>query len=192
MKEQGEITNLLIKANAGDLNAYNKIFPIIYSELRHIAHRIRFQFFGIDTLNTTAIVHEAYLKIIQSETDWESRAHFYGVAGKAMRQILLNAARRKNAIKRGKQAEHICFEEWEEKINLTEECSDEILMLDEILLKLEEKDERQVKIVECRFFANMSIEETATVLNISPATVKRSWQVTKAWLYTQIQQNKSA
>ncbi len=192
MKEQGEITDLLIRANSGDLNAYNKIFPIIYSELRHIAHRIRFQFFGIDTLNTTAIVHEAYLKIIQSETDWESRAHFYGVAGKAMRQILLNAARRKNAIKRGKQAEHVCFEEWEEKINLSEECSDEILMLDEILLKLEEKDQRQVKIVECRFFANMSIEETATVLNISPATVKRSWQVTKAWLYTQIQQNKSA
>ncbi len=192
MKEQGEITDLLVRANNGDLCAYNKIFPIIYSELRHIAHRIRFQFFGIDTLNTTAIVHEAYLKIIQSETDWESRAHFYGVAGKAMRQILLNAARRKNAIKRGKQAEHVCFEEWEEKINLSEECSDEILMLDEILLKLEEKDERQVKIVECRFFANMSIEETATVLNISPATVKRSWQVTKAWLYTQIQQNKSA
>lgn len=192
MKEQGEITDLLIRANNGDLYAYNKIFPIIYSELRHIAHRIRFQFFGIDTLNTTAIVHEAYLKIIQSETDWESRAHFYGVAGKAMRQILLNAARRKNAIKRGKQADHVCFNEWEEKINLTEECSDEILMLDEILLKLEEKDERQVKIVECRFFANMSIEETATVLNISPATVKRSWQVTKAWLYTQIQQNKSA
>jgi RNA polymerase sigma factor (TIGR02999 family) len=192
MKEQGEITDLLIKANSGDLCAYNKIFPVIYSELRHIAHRIRFQFFGIDTLNTTAIVHEAYLKIIQSETDWESRAHFYGVAGKAMRQILLNAARRKQAVKRGKQADHVCFEDWEEKINLTEECSDELLMLDEILIKLEEKDQRQVKIVECRFYANMSIEETATVLNISPATVKRSWQVTKAWLYTEIQQNKSA
>ncbi len=192
MKDQGEITDLLVRANNGDLCAYNKIFPIIYSELRHIAHRIRFQFFGIDTLNTTAIVHEAYLKIIHSETDWESRAHFYGVAGKAMRQILLNAARRKNAIKRGKAAEHVCFAEWEEKINLSEECSDEILMLDEILLKLEEKDERQVKIVECRFFANMSIEETATVLNISPATVKRSWQVTKAWLFTEIQQSKSA
>ncbi|MBK6265969.1 hypothetical protein JKA74_13080 [Marivirga sp. S37H4] len=192
MKVQGEITQLLIKANNGDLCAYNKIFPVIYSELRHIAQRIRFQFFGLETLNTTAIVHEAYLKIINSETDWISRAHFYGVAGKAMRQILLNAARRKNAIKRGKEAEHVCFEEWEEKIHLSENCSDELLHLDEILIKLEQKDKRQVKIVECRFFANMSIEETAAVLDVSTATVKRSWQVTKAWMYSQLQQNKSA
>ena len=192
MKEQGEITQLLIKANNGDLCAYNKIFPVIYTELRHIAHRIRFQFFGIETLNTTAIVHEAYLKIINSETDWISRAHFYGVAGKAMRQILLNAARRKKTIKRGKEAEHVCFDEWEEKINLSDECSEELLQLNEILLELERKDKRQVKIVECRFFANMSIEETAAVLDISTATVKRSWQVTKAWIYSQLQIQKSA
>lgn len=192
MKGQGEITQLLIKANNGDMCAYNKIFPVIYSELRHIAHRIRFQFFGIETLNTTAIVHEAYLKIINSETDWASRAHFYSVSAKAMRQILLNAARRKNAIKRGKAAEHVCFEEWEEKISLSDECSDELLQLDEILLKLEQIDKRQVKIVECRFFANMSIEETAAVLDVSTATIKRSWQLAKAWLYSELQLQKTA
>lgn len=192
MVNQGEITQLLIDVNKGDLSAFNKIFPVIYSELRHIAHRIRFQYFGIDTLNTTAIVHEAYLKIVNSEANWTSRAHFYGVAGKAMRHILLNAARRKNAIKRGRDAQHVCFEEWEEKINLTDECSEELVKLDEILKELESKDANQVKIVECRFFANMSIEETAEVLNVSPSTIKRSWQVTKAWLYSQIQHQKTA
>ncbi|MGJ3235832.1 ECF-type sigma factor [Marivirga sp.] len=192
MINQGEITQLLVQVNRGDMNAYNKIFPVIYSELRHIAHRIRFQYFGIETLNTTAIVHEAYLKIINSEANWESRAHFYGVAGKAMRHILLNAARRKNAIKRGRDAQHICFEEWEEKINLSDDCSEELLKLDEVLNDLERKDSKQVKIVECRFFANMTIEETATVLNVSPSTVKRNWQVIKAWIYSQIQAKKTA
>lgn len=190
--EQVQINTLLSQANAGDTSAYNKLFPLIYDELRNIAHRIRFQFLGVETLNTTAIVHEAYLKIANANGSWENKAHFYGVAGKAMRQILLNAARRKKTYKRGNDSQHIDINELEESIHLTEECSEELIQLDEVLDILAQKDERQVKIVECRFFANMTVEETAVAMDISSATVKRSWQVTKAWIYTQLQQAKTA
>ncbi|MCV9387099.1 ECF-type sigma factor [Reichenbachiella ulvae] len=187
MIKQGEITQLLAEANQGNISAYNKVFPVIYTELRNIAHRIRFQFYGIQTLNTTAIVHEAYLKIVRNDTDWKSRSHFYGVAAKAMRQVLLNAARGKNTAKRGASSEHVCIDDWQEQIDLSEKCSKELILLDEVLKQLEQKDQRQVKIVECRFFANMSVDETADILNISPSTVKRNWQTTKAWLYSQMQ-----
>ncbi len=190
--QQLEINALLYQASAGNNDAYNKLFPIIYTELRHIAHRIRFQFFGIETLNTTAIVHEAYLKIASSDCSWESKAHFYGVAGKAMRQILLNAARKKKTGKRGEGMAHLDFSEMEESIDLSDKCSDELIALEKILHSLAIKDERQVKIVECRFFANMTVEETAEALDISSATVKRSWQATKVWIYTQLQQAKTA
>ncbi len=192
MKEQAEINVLLIKANDGDLNAYNKIFPLVYNELRQIAHRIRFQFFGLDTLNTTAIVHEAYLKLIHSEADWKNKAHFSSVAAKAMRQLLLNSARNKKAEKRGGNCIKVSIEEWEEQISLSEQCSNEILHLEEALGLLGKKSEEQMRLVECRFYANMSIEETAEALNLSTSTVKRHWNIAKSWLYIQIQQQKTA
>jgi RNA polymerase sigma factor (TIGR02999 family) len=192
MKEQGEITGLLIKANSGDLCAYNKIFPLVYNELRQIAHRIRYQFIGLDTFNTTAIVHEAYLKLIRSEADWKNKAHFSSVAAKAMRQLLLNAARNKKTEKRGGKISKVPFDDWEEQISLSEKCSNEILHLEDALVLLSKKSEEQMRLVECRFFANMSIEETAEALNLSTSTVKRHWNVAKLWLYSQIQEQKIA
>ncbi len=192
MEEQVEINSLLLKANSGDLDAYNKIFPLVYNELRQIAHRIRFQFFGLDTLNTTAIVHEAYLKLIHSEADWRNKAHFSSVAAKAMRQLLLNAARSKKAEKRGGTYIKVSIDEWEDQISLSEECCNEILHLEDALGLLGQKNQEQMRLVECRFFANMSIEETAEALNLSTSTVKRHWNVAKSWLYSQIQQQKTA
>ncbi|GAA5034387.1 DNA-directed RNA polymerase sigma-70 factor [Marivirga lumbricoides] len=192
MNDQGEISDLLIKANEGDLNAYNKIFPLVYNELRQIAHRIRYPFVGLDTFNTTAIVHEAYLKLIQSEADWKDKAHFSCVAAKAMRQLLLNAARSKKTEKRGGNFSKVSFDDLEEQISLSEKCSNEILHLEDALILLGQKSEEQMKLVECRFFANMSIEETAEALSLSTSTVKRHWNVVKVWLYSQIQQQKLA
>lgn len=192
MKDHAELSSLLIKANDGDLNAYNKIFPLVYNELRQIAHRIRYQFVGLDTFNTTAIVHEAYLKLIHSESDWKNKAHFSSVAAKAMRQLLLNAARNKKAEKRGGNFNKVSFDDFEEQISLSDKCSTEILHLEDALVLLGKKSEEQMKLVECRFFANMSIEETAEALNLSTSTVKRHWNVAKSWLYSQIQQQKIA
>lgn len=186
------IEALLSEASNGSLEAYNKIFPLIYVELRQIAHRIRFQFFGLDTLNTTAIVHEAYLKLVNSNAAWKNKAHFSAVAGKAMRQLLLNAARKRKAYKRGGESKVVPFEEWEDQICLSDNCSNELIELDSALKQLGEKDQQQLKLVECRFFANMTIEETAEALDLSASTVKRSWHVARSWLYSQIQQQKIA
>lgn len=184
MERNPEITVLLKDACEGDQDAYSKVFSLIYAELRTIARHIRSKFYGNETLNTTAIVHEAYLKLVGSETDWNSRNHFYGVAGKAMRQILLNAASKKTAEKRGGGVDQEPLVEGENEVALSEETSEQVLKLEEALQKLETIDRQQARIVECRFYAGMSVQETASALNISSATVKRRWRTTKVWLYS--------
>ncbi|MFQ3214585.1 MAG: RNA polymerase sigma factor (TIGR02999 family) [Marivirga sp.] len=186
--DPSHIDQLIAKVHNGDLKSYNELFPIVYTELRQIAHRIRFQFYGLNTLNTTALVHESYLKLLQSNASWENKAHFSAVAAKVMRQILLNAARQKYTSKRGGEVEKLPIEEWENSIVLSDKSADEIIALDNALNLLARKSELQSRLVECRFFANMSIEETALVLKTSPSTVKRNWKTTKTWLFSQIQQ----
>ncbi len=182
-----EITTYLHEFSNGNKNALDALFPIVYDELQKGAHHLRKQFFNLDTFNTTAIVHEAYLKLIQAGTfDVKSRSHFFFIAAKAMRQILINASLRKQTLKRGENPTKVEMKDIDNNIQLSDQTAEDLLMLNDALKKLELQDERQAQIVECRFFGGMTIEETAIALDISPATVKRSWNMAKAWLYIEL------
>ncbi|HMQ08662.1 MAG TPA: sigma-70 family RNA polymerase sigma factor [Saprospiraceae bacterium] len=178
------VTSLLLQARKGDFNALDELYDRIYNELHYLAKKIR-KGNSNPTLDTTALVHEAYLKMIPSmDQDWQNRSHFFCVAAKAMRQIVINYARQRNTLKRN-QGQH--------NLELREESSaaisvsiEDMITIDSILDRLEQMDERQAKIVECRFFAGMNIEETGTALNISSATVKRDWRVARAWLIKEL------
>jgi RNA polymerase sigma factor (TIGR02999 family) len=186
-KTTSEITLFLHEYANGDKKALDRLFPVIYNELQSGAHRLRQQFFNMNTLNTTAIVHEAYMKLIQAGSlDVKSRSHFFFIAARAMRQILVNASIRKSTLQRGENPHMVDVEEVENNIRLSDRTSEDLLLLNDALKKLEMQDERQAQIVECRFFGGMTIEETATALDISPATVKRSWNLAKAWLYVEL------
>ncbi len=176
----GEVTQLLQQLTRGDRDAVDQLFPLVYGELRGIAHqRLRNEPAG-HTLNTGALVHEAYIKLVDQErADWQNRAHFFAVAARAMRRVLLDYAIARGAQKRGGGRGQVPLDD---AMLVAEERSDELLALDEALQQLEHFDERQVRVVECRFFGGMSIEETAEALGISPATVKRDWTAARAWL----------
>lgn len=176
-------------ADYNNQEAYEHIFPLIYKQLQVIARSIRFNFNGIDTLNTTAIVHEAYIKLASKNTPWESRSHFYSVAAKAMRQVLLNAARGKSSEKRGGDIPVISIDDLGDSVILSSAASEKLIDFDKLLVRLEEKDSLYGRIVECRFFAGLSIEETADALHVSPATVKRKWQLARDWLYVHLPNN---
>ena len=184
------VTKLLDAARGGNRDALNKLFPLVYGELRAVAQRQRRNWHGDYTLNTTALVHEAYLKLAgQSRADWQSRAHFFGVAARAMRQILIDYARRRRAQKRGGDRSKTTFDEMklgDGQIALSDDNADALMILDEALKRLEKISERQSRIVECRFFGGMTIEETAEVVGISTATVKRSWNLAQVWLFQEM------
>lgn len=164
--------------------ALDQAFQQVYTEIKEIAHRQKLKFHSIDTLNTTAIVHEAYLKLEkQPDLNFESRLHFLRIAAKAMRHLLINYAEWKMAEKRGKGNKIESLENWEDKIQLTTPALEKLLSLNDSLQELGKLSERQFQVVECRFFGGMTIEETAKALNISPATAKRDWSLAKAWLY---------
>lgn len=178
------ITQLLNNATNGDEFALERILPLVYNELRTISSKYLRDEYKKHTLQTTELVHEAYLKLIGSENlTWESRSHFFGIAARSMRQILVDYARKKKASKRGSGETLISIDKAEFILNDSEE---QIINLDEALNQLELLDERSCKIVELRFFSGLSIEETAQMLNVSPATVKRDWNFAKAWLYREI------
>jgi len=181
-----DITRLLNAARDGDEQALRAVFPLVYEEIRERAHRQRQRWHGDVTLNTTALVHEAYIKLTgHTDFEWEGRAHFLGVAAKAMRHILVDYARQRRAEKRGGDVQRISFEEWhipDAEFALTDEKADSIVALEDALLALEQVDEREARVVECRFFGGLSVEETAKVLGISERTVKRDWAMAQAWL----------
>ncbi|TVR17883.1 MAG: sigma-70 family RNA polymerase sigma factor [Balneolaceae bacterium] len=183
-QEQGELTELL-NSLSGDSAAMNKALPIVYDELRNLAHRQLRGERKDHTLNTTALVHEAYLKLINHppDGDWDGRRHFFGIAARAMRQILVNYAMMRN---RKKRSGNLSLQPFEDEIYLSQEKAEELLVLDEALKELEKLNERQGRVVECRYFAGYNVEETAEILGISPATVKRDWTTARAWLYAQI------
>jgi RNA polymerase sigma factor (TIGR02999 family) len=184
MKNERNFTQLLNKASAGDEFALERILPLVYNELRTISSKYLRDEFKKHTFQTTELVHEAYIKLIGDENlTWESRAHFFGIAARSMRQILVDYARKRKANKRGFGQTLISLDKAEFALSDSEE---QIINLDEALSKLETIEERSSKIVELRFFSGLSIEETAQMLNISPATVKRDWNFAKAWLYREI------
>lgn len=175
-----EFTQVLKAFNQGDKNALNNLLPAIYDELHDLASRHMHRQFSRHTINTTSLVHEAYLRLIDQENaDWQSRAHFYNIASQAMRHILVDYARGRSAAKRGGGQAKISLDE---VAVMAEDRSDEWLAVHEALNKLETIDRRQSKIVELRYFTGLTIEDTAAALDISPATVKREWIMAKAWL----------
>ena len=182
------VSHVLQALRTGDPSAFDELFPLVYDELHGIAARERRRWDGDETLNTTALVNEAYLKLVgQSAPDWRSRAHFLAVASTAMRQILIDYAKQKRRVKRGGGQPHLALHGLETTLRPAGDAfgtRDEVLLaLDEALVRLQGSNPRQARIVECRFFGGMSIEDTAEALGVSPATVKRGWTMAKAWLY---------
>ena len=176
-----DITQMLIDWSNGDRAALDRLIPVVYAELRRQAARhLRRERAG-HSLQTTSLIHEAYLRLVdQREVRWQNRAHFFAVAARLMRRILVDHARRRRRAKRGGSAARLPLEE---ALVIAAEKSDvDLLALDEALERLAAIDPRQSRIVELRFFSGLSIEETAEVLGVSPATVKNDWNVAKAWL----------
>lgn len=185
------ISRLLLDVRAGDSRAFNALFPLVYDELHQAAQRQRRRWQDDTTLNTSALVHEVYLKLVdQSAPQYQCRSHFMAVAAAAMRQILIDYAKGKHRAKRGGGREHLPLAEIEAALagggDPAEARDDALVALDESLRRLESVDERQSRIVECRFFGDMTIQDTAEALGLSPATVKRGWALAQAWLYRDI------
>ena len=179
-----EVTQLLADWGKGARSALDKLFPLVHSELRRIAQRQMNQERGGHTLQATALVNEAYLKLVgQQSFEWQNRAHFFAVCAQVMRHILIDHARAHARDKRGGGAIQVSLNE---VAVVAEEQAPYILALDEALRRLERLDPQKGKIVELRYFCGLSIEETAEVLNVSPRTVRREWQRSKAWLYRMI------
>jgi RNA polymerase sigma factor (TIGR02999 family) len=178
------VTMLLYQARGGNGEAFNRLFESVYDELRRLAGKLLYGKQDV-TLNTTALVHEAYLKLIpEKEQNWKNRAHFFHIAARAMRQVLIKQARYKNAEKRNAVSSHITFNE--ELISGYQMEPEILLSLDQALTRLEIMSERQSKIVECRFFAGMSVRETAEAFGVSEPTVKREWRLARAWLIREL------
>ncbi|GAB4397286.1 MAG: sigma-70 family RNA polymerase sigma factor [Microscillaceae bacterium] len=181
------LTHLLEKVRLGDKNAFNELFPVVYQELRRLAHLHRYQWGPNQTMNTTALVHETYLKLFGKQISVENRQHFFTLASKAIRQILLNYAEKSRALKRGGGQVNVSMQELSEVPAWPEKFTDDLLSLNQALKRLEKSNQQLVKLVEYRFFAGMTIEETAEAMELSVATIKRHWQVAKLWLYKELQ-----
>ena len=169
--------SLLRGARAGDKEALDSLFALAYDELRRIAKRVRGD--RSDTLSTTALVHEAYLKLLPSKVPANDAAHFKLLIARAMREVLIDAARRRSANKRGGGAFAVTLDEELQSSPLSE---GQLLGLNEALEELERVDPRRASVVECRFFGGLNVDETAAALEMSTATVKRDWRIAKAWL----------
>ncbi len=175
-----DVTVLLREWSDGNQQALTELLPIIYDELRRVAHQYLHREHTDQTLQTTALVHEAYLKLTdQRSVNWQNRAHFFAIAAQAMRRILIDNARRRTAGKRGK-GEKISLED---VATVSTQKHQSLLALDEALHELEKIDPQQSRIIELRYFGGLTIEEAATAMDISPATVKREWAMARAWLY---------
>jgi RNA polymerase sigma factor (TIGR02999 family) len=172
---------LLVRWREGDREALEALMPLVYDELRRLAHYYLRQERSDHTLQSTALVHEAYLRLAgQNPPQWQNRAHFFGIAAHIMRQILVEYARGRSTAKRGGGAFRLALDD---AIALPQQLDVDVVELDKALTGLAEFDPQQSRIVELRFFAGLTIEDTSEVLGISPATVKRDWVTARAWLY---------
>ena len=178
------VTQLLLEISGGNRNAVDALLPLVYQELKRIAGgQLRNERPG-HTLQPTALVHEAYMKLVdQREVTWQNRAHFLGVAAQVMRRILLDYAKARQREKRGGGVRPVVLDE---ALVVSEDRASDLVMIDEALTRLEQLDARQAKVVELRFFGGLSVEETAEALGVSAPTVKREWAMAKAWLYREL------
>lgn len=175
-----EVTKLLVAWGEGDQNARDELMPLVYEELRRLAHSYMIRERPAHTLQTSGLVNEAFLRLVdQRDVHWQNRAHFFGIAAQMMRRILVDYARNRGYAKRGGSARQVSLEEG---LIISQERSEEVIALDEALTRLSDFDWRKSQIVELRFFCGLSIEETAEILKVSPGTVKRDWTLAKAWL----------
>ena len=175
------VTELLARWSDGDVSARDALIPLVYDELRRIARRCLTSQSSSHTLQPTALVHEAYLRLARHDSiDWQNRAHFFAMAAQMMRQILVDHARKQAAAKRGANPVTLVIDE---SSVVSKAPSLDLLALDDAMQRLAALDPRQCRIVELRFFGGLSIEETAEVVNISPATIKREWATARLWLH---------
>ena len=180
LQNQPDVTHLLHRWRDGDDAAFDELMPLVYDELRRLAHHHLWHERSGHTFLTTDLVHEAFLNLLgQEQTPWQDRAHFFAVAARVMRHILIDYARRRKRAKRGGDQSPISLDQ---AIAFSEDQVEEWITLDQALTRLEATDGRLCRVVECRYFGGLTIAETAEVLAISPATVKRDWQMAKAWL----------
>jgi RNA polymerase sigma-70 factor, ECF subfamily len=192
---RGTVTRLLIDLENGSDDALNQLFPVVYEELRILARRHRRRWSGEETLGTTALVHEAYVKLVdQKRIHASGRAHFLALAARAMRHILSNHARAHKRLKRGGGRPMLSLDELQiaaDPLSYPDEHAATIAALGAALDELNRFDERLARVVECRFFGGLSIPDTATALGTSPATVKRDWALARAWLFRHMRQHTS-
>jgi len=187
-----DITQLLSIVKTGDRIALDQVFQLIYQELKVCARRQRFKWQGDATLNTTALINEAYLKLVdQQNADYENRLHFLSTASKVMRHILIDYSRSKITNKRGGREKHQSLLETEHyqlpSLEVDDKQAVELLSLDCALSRLAKTSERESKVVECRFFGGMTINETSELLGVSPGTVKRDWTLAQSWLLNEME-----
>ena len=179
MSDQAHTTELLLDYGAGG-DTLDRLLPIVYGELRRMAHRHMRRERSSHTFSTTALVHEVYLRLVdQSRVEWTDRAHFLAIASRAMRRILIDYARRRKALKRGGNRRRVVFDDAAAAV---EAEATELISLDDALTELTRRDERLGKVVECRFFGGMTVKETAAALDVSVRTVERDWTRAKAYL----------
>lgn len=184
MSEPSDITKLLGAWKGGDRRALDRLLPVVYTELRRVAHRQLGRERKRQTLQPTALVNEAYLRLVQiRRIEWQNRAHFFGMCGRLMRQILVDAARARRSDKRGGGAVHVKFED---ALAAFDARGVEVVALDEALKALEALDARKSRVVELRFFGGLSVEDTAATLGVSTDTILRDWKFAKAWLYQEL------
>lgn len=185
-----QVTELLVRWRAGDSAALEELMPLVYDELHRLAHRYMRRERPGQTLQTTALVNEAYLRLVgSSRVEWQDRAHFFAIAAQIMRHLLVDRARTRRYSKRGGGAHQVTLDEI---AIISREQDADLMALDEALARLVYVDERKSKIVELRYFGGLSAEETAEVLGVSAITVKREWLKAKAWLYRELKQEISS
>lgn len=184
MPSPKDVTRMLVDWSHGDQEALDRLMPLVYDELRRVAKRILRGESSGHTLQATALVNEAYLKLIQQhEVEWQNRAHFFAIAARLMRRILVDHARNHQASKRGGAARKLSLDE---ALGVPAAQAVDLIALEDALTELARLDPEQSRLVELRFFGGLTIEEVAEVLGVSPATVKREWNMAKAWLYREL------
>lgn len=188
-----DVTQLLVDLREGNDEVLDDLFDRVYTELRQRAHGQRRRWKGDPSLQTTALANEAYLKLVdQEKQSWENRSHFFAVAAQAMRHILINEAKRKRAEKRGGDAPKLSLEKLKEELGRDvatgEQRAEMLVVLDEALEQFEAEHPRAARVVECRFFGGMTIDETAEALGVSGSTVSRDWNLAQAWIYRAMKQ----